>query len=268
MITQIKLPCALVSALWFLCSINAATAQDWQELKGEHFIVYFIEDMNFARKTLNRAEDYYKQIADDLAYARHSNFWQWGNRVKIYIYPDGDSYRAFLEAHDLPRWSIGLANYRDKEIISFSHSEKFLDSILPHEMTHLIFRDYVGIKNIPIWIDEGVAQWEEKDRRQFAKRKIKKLLETHSPIPIERLNKLNVGAAKNTAIVELFYVEAVSLVNFLITEYGGERFIFFCRQLRDGKDMDEALKFAYPTFIRSTKELETKWLEYLQEKGK
>lgn len=75
---------------------------------------------------------------------------------------------------------------------------------------------------------------------------------------------MDIGRINNETIVELFYVEAVSLVDFLITEYGSERFISFCRQLRDNKNMDEALKFTYPTSIRNAKTLQEKWLKYLQ----
>jgi len=255
----------LLSCLLTLCCAVEAIAENWKELKGEHFIIYFVRDRRVAGDTLNKAEKYYKKIADELGYARYSDFWAWDRRVKIYIYPDRDSYRSFVEAHGHARWSVGIASYENREIISYAQSEEFLDSILPHEITHLIFRDYVGQRNIPIWIDEGVAQWEEKGKRQQVKRKIKELLQIHSPIPIERMMTLNIGKVKNEAIVELYYVEAVSLVDFLIGKYGVDNFIFFCRQLRDGKDVNEALRFAYPTSIRNIDELQTKWLKYLKE---
>ncbi len=253
-----------VLCLPLFCCVTEATAQSWQKLKGEHFIVYFLQDNKFAKDVSDKAEEYYNKIADDLGYARYSNFWAWNKRVKIYIYPDKDSYLSYVTTHDHPTWSCGMANYTKKEIISYAQSRGFLDGVLPHEITHLIFRDYVGQKNIPIWIDEGVAQWEEKGKRQFVKREMKELLQHHDPIPIERMMILNIGRIKNETIVELFYVEAVSLVDFLITEHGADNFIFFCRQLRDGKDVNEALKFAYPVSIRNVNALEDKWLEYLQ----
>ena len=255
--------CLLLSVVCFLF-VSTVVAQDWQKVKGEHFIVYFFQDNKFAENVLNKAEEYYDKIADDLGYARHSNFWAWDKRVKIYIYPNRDAYLSYVTTHDYAAWSVGMANYAKKEIISYVQSRGFMDGILPHEITHLIFRDYVGQKNIPIWIDEGVAQWEEKGKRRFVKRKMRELLQHHEPISIERMMILNIGRIKNETIVELFYVEAVSLIDFLITEYGADNFIFFCRQLRDGKNMNEALKFAYPVAIRNVNILQDKWLEYLQ----
>jgi len=64
-------------------------------------------------------------------------------------------------------------------------------------------------------------------------------------------------------LVNTYYIQAVSLVGFLIGTYGSENFAGFCRQLRDGKNLDEALKFTYPSQIRSLEELEDKWREYL-----
>ena len=253
-----------VLCLLLLCCASEAVAQDWQELKGEHFIVYFLQDNDFAKDVLNKAGEYYNKIAGDLGYARHSNFWAWDKRVKIYIYPDSDSYLSYATTHGHPTWSVGLADYAKKEIISYVQSRGFLDGVLPHEITHLIFRDYVGQKDIPIWIDEGVAQWEEKGKRRLIKIKMRELLRYHEPIPIERMMTLNIGRIDNETIVELFYVEAVSLVDFLITEHGADNFIFFCRQLRDGKDVNEALKFAYPLSIRDVNMLQNKWIEYLQ----
>ena len=253
----------LLSCLLILCYAAESIAENWQKLKGEHFIIYYVRDSRFAQDTLNKAEDYYNKIADELGYARYSEFWAWERRVKIYIYPDRDSYSSYVKAGDHPTWSVGIAKYETKEIISFAQSRGFLDGVLPHEITHLIFRDYVGQRNIPVWIDEGVAQWEEKGKRKLVKRKMRQLLQFHDPISIERMMTLNIGEIKNEVIVELYYVEAISLVNFLITEYGADNFIFFCRQLRDGKNVNEALKFAYPTSIRDVNTLQTKWLEHL-----
>ena len=253
----------IIFLLASFCPIEASAAS-WQMLKGEHFIVYFLKDTRWAKEILNKAEDYYNKIADDLGYTRYSEFWAWDNRVKIYIYPDRDSYISYVDANDYAKWSSGMVKYEEKEIISYAQSEEFLRSTLPHEITHLIFRDYVGERNIPVWIDEGVAQWEEEWKREFVKRKMKKLLEAHEPIDMGRMMMLQIGLVDNEAIVELYYVQAISLVDFLITEHGGKNFIFFCRYLRDGKDLNEALKFTYPTSIRSVDILMEKWLEYME----
>jgi hypothetical protein len=66
-------------------------------------------------------------------------------------------------------------------------------------------------------------------------------------------------------IISTYYMEAASLVSFLIEKYGSDSFAFFCRELRDGKMLDDAFRSAYTTYIKDVAELDLKWRKYLQE---
>ena len=253
----------LFSVLCFLSSVFYASNGQWQELKGDHFIIYHKGTDSFASEVLRKSESYYNQISSDLGYARYSNFWQWDNRVKIYIYP---SQEAYLEATGGVKWSHGLADYDKKEIHSYERKEGFLDAMLPHEMTHLIFRDYVGFKGgIPLWLDEGVAQWEEPAKRAVARQVMKYLIANGRVYTMKELTETDVRGITDTSEVANFYVQAVSVIDFLVEEIGASEFITFCRQLRDGKSFEEALTFAYPTSMRTLSELEEKWKRYILE---
>jgi hypothetical protein len=271
----------LVFGFWI-----SSYAQEWQELKGEHFLVYFTQDKKFAQEVLDKAEVYYQRIASDLGYPRYSEFWLWDKRVKIYIYPD---HASFLAATGQPQWSQGMADYKNKQIISFLWSKGFLESLLPHEMAHLIFRDFVGFKGeIPLWLDEGVAQWAEEAKRGEMKFKVQQLFEKDALLSLEDMIRLDIRNVtekdrvyirstrtkegdkgivflSGDNLITTYYLQSVSLVGFLIEKYGSERFADFCRQLRDGKTIEEALKFAYPVYMRNLKELENRWREYLSE---
>ena len=260
---------------------------DWKEIKGDHFILYFTEDKDFdkAKDILDKAEVYYRRIATELGYPRYSEFWTWDNRVKIYIYPTRELY---LKATEQPSWSYGMADYRKKIIASYTGSQEFIDSILPHEMAHLIFRDFVGFRGeVPLWLDEGVAQWEEELKRQPIKGIVRDLYLGDQLLSLSDLMSLDIrhidadkkvymrqirgrDGQKGVLIlngenlVKTYYIQSVSVVGFLIEKYGSISFAAFCRQLRDGKSLEEALRFAYPT-IHGTDELEDRWKEYLKE---
>jgi hypothetical protein len=253
-----------VSMLFVLCFFLSVFcyAQEWQEMRGDHFIVYYEkQNQAFAGDTLRNAEYYYTDIATNLGYTRYSNFWQWEKRVKIFIYPNQDS---FLKATGQPSWSVGNANYTTKQISSFSGSGEFLQSVLPHEVAHLIFRDFVGFAGeVPLWLDEGVAQWQERPKRQLVKYYVRALYEEKKIIPLRRLMNTDVRMISGDDEAKNFYIQAASLVGFLIEEYGADSFANFCRQLRDGKSLDDALRFTYPTQVRSLQELEEKWLKYV-----
>ena len=244
-------------------SIYAAETQEWQEIKSEHFIVFHVDGTQFAKDVSRKSETYYRKIASELGYQRYSGFWTWDHRVKIYIYPDRES---FLLATDQPKWSEGVANFTKKEIASYAWSDGFLDALLPHEMAHLIFRDYVGFKGeVPLWIDEGVAQWMEPKKREAVKYAVKNLEKQGKLISLQRMMTLDVRQSNDSAFVTSFYIQAMSLVSFLINKYSAARFTNFCRQLRDGKSITESLKFAYPVSIRSVDELQAKWLKHIRE---
>ena len=275
---------SMIIILWFFNCVTACFAQSWQELKGDHFIIYFTQNEKFAQETLNKAEAYYVYIASDLGYPRYSEFWTWEHRVKIYTYPDRDTY---LKVTNQPSWSEGMADYTNKRIFSYAREEGFLDGLLPHEMAHLIFRDFVGFKGeVPVWLDEGVAQWAEPLKREKIEAAGKDLLKNCTLFSVTDMVNLDIrkvsenskvdihsirdkdGKRRSLSLnsndaVNIYYVEAVSLVGFLIKRYGADSFTDFCRQLRDGESLEEALSFVYSTHISSIEDLEVEWLKYL-----
>lgn len=282
---KLLIPCVLAS-MCFLSLPAQASQINWQELKSEHFIVNFTGNTDFAKDVLDKSEYYYRRIAGELGYARYSEFWTWDNRVKIYIYPDHESY---IKATSQPDWSQGMADYRTKRVISYAWSRGFLESLLPHEMAHLIFRDFVGFRGeIPLWLDEGIAQWAESFKRDYVKALAKQAYQDNLILPLSEMMILDIRKIKQDdkvyvtpvttndnakgvmflsgdKLVNAYYLQAVSLVDFLIVRFGSDRFIDFCRQLRDRKSMDEALRFAYPMYIRNINELEGAWRNYLGE---
>jgi hypothetical protein len=280
---KIKLILIVILGLFCLAANNEPA---WLERKSEHFIVYFIQDEKFAQQVLDEAEKYYRNIASSLGYARYSEFWTWEKRVKIYIYPDRVS---FLEITGQPKWSEGMADYKKKQIVSYVWGHGFLESLLPHEMTHLIFRDFVGfLGEVPLWLDEGVAQWEEEAKRPQIKKMAKNYFEQDNLMSVSDIMKLNILHLRSqnglfirptrtkdgkpgviflssNNLVEIYYLESASLVGYLIDKFGSESFSAFCRELRDGKTIEEALSIAYPARISNITELEDGWREYLRE---
>lgn len=235
---------------------EAAQERDWQVVKADHFIVHHKGDESFAREVARTSDRAYTRIAEDLGYRRHSNFWMWDSRVRIYIYP---TEAEFQEIPGTREWALAFADYNAKEIHFYREQEDLLEGVLPHEITHLIFRDFVGTSDeIPVWMDEGVAQWEEPRRRDFAKKYVRQLLKSEKAYTIEELFSVRPGSLIDKKRVEAFYMQSVSVVDHLITGYGGSSFTEFCRLLRDGHAVPEALRKAYPK-IGTLEELDARW---------
>lgn len=243
----------------FLSPANAQEPERWNATKSTHFIVYYKNSAEeFINQAVNRAEEYYDYIADDLGFRRF-NFWLWDNRAKIYIYDSSRDYQSFT---DQPEWSGGCAVVSRKVIHTFVNAKGFMETVLPHEMGHIIFRELVGFDNnaVPLWLDEGVASYQQKLKYSLAGKTVRNAIEKGYLINIESLAGLNPQFAMSNETVQLFYLEAFSIVDFLIKEFGKDSFVLFCQNLRDKRDLERAIASSYP--FSNIKELDRAWKKY------
>ena len=84
-------------------------------------------------------------------------------------------------------------------------------------------------------------------------------------IPIRELMTMEIKQEKDPVKVQLYYLQSVSIVDFLITKYGSSEFGQLCVHLKEGKVFEEALKLTYVSIIGSVDDLEKKWLRDLKE---
>jgi len=245
--------------------------EGWLKFEGDHFVVLCPPgiDEDEAHAVLDHAEDYYNDIADDIGYTRYQNFWTWGNRVKIIIFGDKDTY---VRQTGQPPWSGGFASmyselFKSRIIVSYAGQPNFIEVILPHEITHLILHDFIGFdRPIPRFFDEGVAQLEQKDDSLNHMDAMAHLIVGGRIIPLQELLQFDLVAHKNDAeSVSIFYVESLYIVDFLVKTYGKDAFKELCRHLRDGDGFEEALKSSYYPTIDSMQALQDKWFEYAKQ---
>lgn len=277
----ISLRCFFLIILLGSCAVTPP-AHAWQEIKGDHFIIYLAKDDSFGRDVLHAAEKAYQEIAANLGYPRTSEFWTWERRVKIYIHKDKADY---LKATKEAEWSEGVADYVKREIHSYLRSKDLLYTTLPHEIAHLVLRDFVGFgPNIPVWLDEGVAQWAENDAtKQTVKQRAADLFDKDNLLSLKDVFNMNIHwiaqqkkrlflrwvktkydtptvlVLSADVLVNTFYITSGSLVGYLLETFGASRFSDFCRELRDGKTVEEAIAIAYPDHFKNIAELENGW---------
>jgi len=236
-----------------LPSSGRAVEPEWKIVKGKHFVVRHTGPESAAETMLAEAERCYRDIASDLGYTRFEGYWLWDKRVAILIYSNAP---AFAEACDAPAWAVGRANYERREIATFAGSgASFSTHVLPHEIAHLILSDFVGGRRLPLWLQEGVAQWEQGRKAVPAKR-------LPDPMPWAELAAADVRRASDPRFVARFYSQAASVVGFLVSVYGGERFGNFCRLLRDGKTVEAAFAEAYNGELKTLGDLERAWIQW------
>jgi hypothetical protein len=224
--------------------------------KGDHFIIYYTVNVTkpYVRELLRQAEKYYSDITDKLGFRRF-NFWTWDNRCKIYLYASKELYYNNTKQ---PEWSKASVSIKDRSIHSFTLEQYFIDTILPHEMGHLIFREFIGMKAaLPLWLDEGIATMVEENKgRRLAK--AKEIVHTDAFIPLDKLTSLSISSIEDPSA---FYAEAASVIEFLLAEYGEDNFIEYCRSLRDKEGWLQALDDVYG--FEDIGEMHGEWVTFL-----
>lgn len=243
--------------------------KEWAIEESQHFIVYYknASDM-FLNRLIERAEGCYRDIAEEFGFFRR-NPWLWEDRAEIYVY---DTREEYLSETGMSAWSSGCARPRIKEVYTYSGSGRFLDYTIIHELTHLIFSEFTGGVDLPLWFEEGAAVYmERKGEAHKLKSKIKQVLERNKFIPLADLMGLaSVDLDKERDAfdlpvgdnyIELFYLESWSVVYFLIKEYDIYEFKQLVRNLKAGRSFKDSVLRTYRDF-RSLKELEKEWKSY------
>lgn len=237
------------------CSGLEAQDEQWNIKKGKHFIIYYQEgSRQYLSKVASKAEHYYKSITNYLG-LRRFDFWTWQKRCKIYLYPGRGQY---LAGSRRASWSKGSVHVIRKEIFTYTGKEEFLDYVLPHELGHIIFREVVGFdKQLPLWIDEGVALLQEKDRQRYLEFAVK-LVKKGNYLSLDDLSRIRGYQNIDPAV---FYSQSASMIEFLLEKFGRKNFVAFCRCLRDGKEWKKALIETYG--YDDLEEIERAWVSSL-----
>jgi hypothetical protein len=250
---------------FFLILAGACFAQPqtetsmWQVAKSEHFIIYY-EDApaGYVNGLIRDAEKYYFSILDKLGFTRFDRFWSWEDRCKIYIYSEKEDYN---KKTGQPPWSQASVNVKQRIISTFLGQNYFKETLLPHEMAHLIFREYIGFNvSLPLWLDEGAACLQEPGSRVRVD-SVRGFFKSDLFIPLDKLTGMGVDDIKSPAV---FYAEATSAVDFLLAKYGKEKFVDFCRKIRDNTYWLDGLTKVYG--FKGLSQANAEWVDWLGRK--
>jgi len=130
-----------------------------------------------------------------------------------------------------------------------------LGSTLPHEVTHVVLGDLFADVDLPHWADEGMAVLSEP--RMQIDRYVKTMIRLRSEgklIPLAQI--LGQSEYPDAKAITVFYVESVSVVEFMVNLKGPAQFVSFMRDRSRG--LDAAVQRHYA--IRNIADLQDHWL--------
>ncbi|MCG2725704.1 MAG: hypothetical protein L6420_05510 [Elusimicrobia bacterium] len=175
----------------------------------------------------------------------------------IVIYKDAEEYT--LKTNQ-PQWSGGIT-YGNSILV---YESEYASSILAHEMTHLIFNEFMGLSSGGrlTWLNEGIAVYEEmrsspKARNAYDNRFSR--LVASNPISFAQMMSMSPLDDKSV-FVEKWYAQVGNLAEFMIVEGGSMSFYVFLNKLKEGYTLNEAIKEAFVGHWENIGELEKSWL--------
>jgi len=231
----------------------------WQVKKSTHFIIYYQEaSSDYINEVIDRSENYYNTITEKLGFNRYEEFWTWYKRAKIYLFKNREEYQRVTSQ---PGWSGSHSRVFSHEVYTYVGMENFFSIVLPHELGHIIFREFIGYgRRLPLWVDEGVATFCEKGDARDGIIMTRAIAKTCFFMDLNEIGEIN---RANLLMPDIFYAEATSVTGFLLT-FGNDKFADFCRRLRDLPEEQswEAALFAAYKFT-SFEDLNDKWIRFL-----
>lgn len=183
----------------------------------------------------------YREVGYDLGY--------YPDRPLVVILYPSEEFRGLT---GVPRWAAGIYDGKIRVPADGSWSPEEFRRILWHEYTHALVHDLTRGR-APTWLQEGLAQYEEAKIIPIDLSPLGDL----EPIPFASLN----GAFSFKGSPERIrqaYLEAYSLLTYLIDRYGFWRVNAFLAGMGNGASWEEALR---EEFLLSPAELEEEWLD-------
>jgi hypothetical protein len=149
--------------LWLSVTFSPClAAQTWQQHEKHEGFELFSETLVDSQEIVRELSDVRREL-DGLLQLGHGN-----QNVEVVIFSSNNSYRNYLSAQ-LPeavrRRAVFYKSGQTFQIYTFRHAELAVD--LRHEYTHALLHQTLPF--VPLWIDEGLAEFMEERPEQRAK---------------------------------------------------------------------------------------------------
>lgn len=225
-----------------LAGAAPTAAQDesaWPTNETAHFVIHH-ESPGAALGDYAKIERLYERL--------HAELWTlvpWRTDAKthVYVYKDVDSYRR--GRFHPPSWSGGLmrSSGAEKELAVFAPLD---EKVVAHELTHLYFHSYFGEKGAvpPAWLDEGLASMFGDQALSLPDPRLRGPI-LPATVPLALFVESRPAEDAPEEWVGAWYRQAQSVAWFLKRGRIESGFAGFCAKLRDGRDVESALREAY-----------------------
>ena len=160
--------------------------------------------------------------------------------------------RSFTSAHQLI--TEGQA-FSDENVVIVQGGDTRAIGTATHELVHvLVHRATAGGSPVPVWLNEGLAEFGNLDKSLSYDRYLEWAIDTGRLTPLEQLQAF----PGDSNLVIVGYGQARNLIDFMITEWGPSKMADLLAGIEAGLGIEAAMRRAYGFGVR---DLDHHWRE-------
>jgi hypothetical protein len=224
----------------------------WQSLTEGKVVLYWYDaDRAFGQRLLDSAVASLARLEGNVGVELEKP-------VKVIVYQSKADMQGTLPSqgavYEEQIITLGVVVAPDIVLLLGTHQD--VDVTIAHELTHVVV--HLATDNlyaeIPAWLDEGLAMYNEGKLRSGNAQALKKAIRENRLLSVRSLT----APTGNPAEVNLFYGEVYSVVDFLLKTYGKEKMSLLLKVFKEGSLTDAALMKVYGF---DQDELDAQWRE-------
>ena len=248
---------------------NKALGTKLKGIETRHFIIFSDFSSEERRKQAETAENLYRSF-DNIFKITVNRDKMWDGKCVLFLFKRKEDFLKFAQKYDYYDASKSGGYFRIEQsqvrVAIFrpppGHPRR-LEETLVHETAHAFFHFYRKVVNIPKWLDEGLAEYfrfdynpkspEKKQYMSLLREKVKERDNRSARTMMTRANPTGPDDIEG-------YATAWSMVEFLV-KYDKRRFVLFVKLVKEGIELEEALRKSYGGW--NYRRFEAAWKNYV-----
>ncbi len=234
---------------------------DWTDYRTDQVTVYaYNGDDDFNEQILASAQQTIDELQSEFEVER-------SQPIRIWIYDTKQDFEGSLAPNSEP-WIGGISHLGSFLVLATirAGNEREIGRVIPHEVSHHVFfqatwNPFNGLNGPPTWLDEGLAVYVQEVGDEEFPALVADAVDQGRLFSIRALNS---AFPYDSADTTLAYAESLSIVTFIIEEYGKVKLAALIDVYREGVSRDEALHRALGV---TTDELDAQWKASLGYQG-
>ena len=225
----------------------------WQQLQKGDLTVYYYKDAQSAQQVLDAGTAALARLQTDVGAATT-------RPVRMYVYASKSDMALAIpprsQSFDAQTITLGMAMGKDALVLLGGEAD--LSGTVAHELSHVVVHQLVDnpFSQLPPWLDEGLAMYAEGALPPRNASALQSAIRSGRLLSLQSMTSY----PGDPRLVDLFYGEVYSVVNYMISTYGRDKMQELLAGLGEGQPFEESLQQAYGL---TEAELQSQWFASL-----